>query len=162
MVNHVCDIVTELAPDDSGRPWKHPRLWTPEAIHQLVMDEVGEDLLFPRGYTVLLKLYKPNQLTAGGLILPDHEVNKVTTQCTIGKVLRMGYEAWRDPARFPYGYRATYGEWVLFRGSERQKIKVTTSEESLAIISDDRIHFASDTPEKVITAFELEHEWAAE
>jgi hypothetical protein len=86
--------------------WKSPFEWTEEEIHELVMEEVGEDTLFPRGYQVLIKLWMPpRELDDGcGLIRTDHMMRNERITTNIGRVLRMGsvqnrrakpYSVWR-------------------------------------------------------------------
>jgi hypothetical protein len=147
----------EYAPDDSGRKWKHPYLWTPAEIHDLVMEEVGEDQTFARGYEILVKLWMPpKSVTIGNVTteLTDKEVHEKMQQCRIGKVLRMGRECFTDRNRFPFGPRVTYGEWATFRGVERDKYK--KGEIMLASVHDDRFVLSDSNPNTLQTSFDLE------
>jgi len=152
------ELYSSFAPDDSFNEWKHPKDWTKEEINKLVMDEIGVDETFPRGYHLLVKLWQPAAATEVGLLRGDHLIKKGTIQCTIGKVLRMGADAFTDAHRFPSGPLVTYGEWGIFRGSERQQIG--KAEKRLALIHDDRFIATDTNPDSLITSFELEHEWA--
>ena len=147
-----------FAPDDSGFEWKHPELWTPKEIHELVMSEVGVDETYPRGFQILIKLWTPSKIMPNGLERTDHEIKKLMTMCTIGKILRFGRDAFTDPARFPSGPLVTYGEWGLFGISQRQQIG--KHDQRLALLSDDRFLATDTNPEDLQTAFEIEHEWA--
>jgi hypothetical protein len=147
-------------PDDSAVKWKQPFLWqkTPKLIHDLVMTEVGSDEISPRGFQVLIKLWTPPEQSELGWDNNDHYKRGQMQMATIGKVLRMGAEAFCDIGRFPLGPRITYGEWAIFRGTERQKIEVNGI--MLAFVNDDRFMGVAKDPTKVQTSFDLEHDWS--
>ncbi len=110
--------------------WRSPFEWTEEEIHDLVMEEVGEDTLFPRGYQVLIKLWMPpRELDDGcGLIRTDHMMRNERITTNIGRVLRMGSEAFREQRRF------------------------------LAHLNDDRFIAMTSDPSNKKTTFDLEYE----
>lgn len=146
----------KYAPDDTGREWKHPLLWTHEDIHQLVMDEIGCDEIAVRGFNVLVKLWEPERKTSSGTMLSEVERRKEMQQCRIGKVLRMGIECFTDRARFPFGHRITYGEWASFRGIERDKYQKNGI--MLAGVHDDRFIISDKNPQTLQTSFDLERD----
>lgn len=150
----------DYCPDDSGIKWKQPLVWQkePKLIHGLVMAEVGSDDISPRGFQVLIKLWTPEKVDELGWDNNDHFMRSQMQMATIGKVLRMGAEAFTDPVRFPLGPRVTYGEWAIFRGTERQKIEVNGT--MLAFVNDDRFMGVAVDPAKVQTSFDLEHDWS--
>lgn len=150
--------VQQHSPDDKMTAWKEPNMWSLAEIEKLVMDEVGCDLIVPRGYNVLVSLWVPPEMDDHGLHLTDHAVKKGTIQSTLGKIIRMGADAFTDRARFPSGPTVTYGEWGIFRGSERQPIGINGKR--LALIHDDRFIAATGDPNSLQTSFELEFEWA--
>ncbi len=135
-MDEVNALIKRLADDQEEQEgFKNPFLWTEDEIHDLVMREVGVDILYPRGFQVLVKIWTPSTKYDSGLDRPEHErrAQRITTR--VGKVLRMGREAFRDPGRFPLGPRATYGEWMLFRSLERELIQVNNV--FLANLNDD-------------------------
>jgi hypothetical protein len=146
----------KYAPDDTGREWKHPLLWTHEEIHQQVVDEIGCDDIAVRGFNVLVKLWLPDEMTSSGTKRSEVERRKEMQMCRIGKVLRMGMEAFTDRARFPFGHRITYGEWATFRGMEKDKYQKNGI--MLAAIHDDRFIISDKNPETLQTAFDLERD----
>lgn len=155
-------IISDYAPDDSFTKWKHAAYWTPEEIHQLVMDEIGEDTYFPRGFQVYVKLYAPlNELMDQdpySLKMPEHEKNNNITQTRIGKILRMGGDAFTDLSRFPSGPLVTYGEYGIWRLGSRDMQVVNGIK--VACIDDDRFLSSTTNPVNLKTAFSLETEWA--
>ncbi len=134
----------------------HPDQWTPEEVHNLVMREVGVDILYPRGFEILVKLWMPPEEDGTGIASTDHSRRNERITTRVGRILRMGPEAFRDPARFPAGPRATYNEWIIFRSMERDLIRV--NDHYLAHIHDDRIRLMVTHPELVQTTFDLEYE----
>ncbi len=137
-------------------PWKSPFEWTDEEIHELVISHVGKDILFPRGYLVLIKLWMPPSEYESGLVRTDHIQRNERISTTIGCVLRIGSDAFREPRRFPGGPTVTFGEWGIFRSSERQLIQV--GEHYLALLNDDRFVGVTTEPSDVKTTFDLEYE----
>jgi hypothetical protein len=144
------------APDDSGREWVNPWLWTPNEVHDLVMENVGIDETFVRGYQILIKLWHPGEKMSNGFYNTPQKVRDIMQRCMIGKILRMGKECFTDKARFPAGPRFTYGEWAVFRGVERQKAEKTGI--MLASVHDDRFIMADDNPDTLVTTLELERD----
>lgn len=144
--------------EKNKKRWKSPFEWTEEEIHDLVMQEVGEDTLFPRGYQVLIKLWMPpRELDNGsGLIRTDHMMRNERITTNIGRVLRMGSSAFREQRRFPDGPTVTFGEWVVFRTGERNLIQC--GEHFLANLNDDRFLAMTTDPSNKKTTFDLEFE----
>ena len=148
------------APDDSGRLWKPPHQWTHDEINELVLNEIGRDDIFARGYNILLKLWFPPESDENGLVQSDHAIRNSAVETTVGKILRMGRSAFGNPSRFPDGPLGTYGEWVMFRTGQRQIFEVNGIR--LAHIADDRILGPVDDPEHVITGIQMEFDWAGQ
>ena len=136
--------------------FKDPFDWTSEEIHELVMQEIGQDTVFPRGYQVLIKLWMPSSTLESGLELTDHMQRNERITTTIGKVLRMGSEAFREVRRFPGGPTITFGEWGIFRSSERQLVQCGAH--YLAFLNDDRFVGVTTNPAELKTTFDLEYE----
>ena len=156
-IDEVNALIKRIGDEQEKRDgWRNPFLWTEQEIHELVMKEVGIDCLFPRGYEVLVKIWHPAKDYESGLTRSDHTVRSEGLTTRVGKILRMGPEAFKDPMRFPAGPRATYGEWMLFRTLERELIEV--NDIRLANLRDDRFTMMTTEPDKVKTTFDLEYE----
>lgn len=133
-----------------------PFSWTEEEIHALVMEHVGVDIVKPRGFQVLVKIWMPDEMYKSGLARTDQIRRNERITSTVGLVLRMGNEAFTDPARFPCGARVTFNEWAIFRSTERQLIQANGH--YLAFINDDRFVAVTTDPENIQTTFDLEYE----
>ncbi len=138
--------------------WKHPKLWTEGEIQSLVKDTLGVDETFPRGYQLLILLWRPSEQDANGLYTTDQEIKNTTQSTMIGQVLRMGDDAFQDQHRFPSGPLVTYGEWAVFRGSERQRIRKNGHD--LAFVNDDRFLGIDTNPATLQTHFDLQFEFS--
>lgn len=158
-----------IAPDDTGKTWKAPFVWTsnkaydqwsPHEIKNLVIENVGVDVLFARGYYILGLLYSPPEVDDLGLHETGHGLRNRSIETTIAKVLRMGDCAFKDRVRFPTGPTVTYGEWAIFRGGQRQINEVNGKQ--IAFITDDRFVGVCDDPTKVSTGSSLEAGWAGQ
>lgn len=135
-------------------------IWTEDKIHDLVMECVGVDEVFPRGYQLLILLWSPPEVDANGLSMTDMEIKNTVSSTMVGKVLRMGEDAFCDPVRFPSGPLVTYGEWGIFRGSERQRIRKNGKD--LAFITDDRFLGVDENPNTLQTHFDLQFEFSGQ
>lgn len=139
------------------RTWRHPwHDWTEEEIHAHAMREVGSDDLDPRGFYVLVKLWNPPERDKNGILLPDHVRYKDMITSTVGKVIRMGNDAFRDEGRFPSGPLITIGEWGVFRNLDRQM--VATNGTRMAFMHDDRFVCVTRKPQALQSTFDLEYE----
>jgi hypothetical protein len=120
------------------------------------MDEVGKDIIFPRGFQILVKIHMPGETFKSGLLRSDHSRRNDRITAAVGKILRMGPEAFMGSSKFPMGQRCTYNEWMIFRAQERQLVCV--NETFLALINDDRFIAMTTEPDEIQTTFDLEYE----
>jgi hypothetical protein len=139
-----------------AKKWIEPKKWTEEQVHSLVMDEVGIDILFPVGFELLVKLWMPPEDDGSGILSTDHGRRNERIMTRVGKIIRMGPEAFKDISRFPMGPRATYGDWIIFRSMERDLIRI--GEHDLAHLHDDRVRLITTAPDLIKTSFDLEYE----
>lgn len=149
-----------LAPDDSGLNWKPIQEWTEEEIHNLVIEHVGRDETFARGYSILIMLWSPPKVDEYGLEYTEQSLRNKSIESTMGLILRMGADAFTDGARFPSGPLVTYGEWGIFRGGQRQVMEVDGKK--IAFVTDDRFIGVTLNPTKITTGIQLEHDWAGQ
>jgi hypothetical protein len=120
--------------------WKSPFEWTDGEVKNLVVKEVGHDILFPVGFRVLLKLWVAPEKD-GSVYIPETIRNNEVG--VTGMVLGMGGDAFRNPNIFPSGPWCSYGDWVIFRPYEDQKVKIYR-QHVLTYITDERIMSLAD------------------
>lgn len=134
--------------------WKSPFEWKDSEVHNLVMEEVGEDIMFATGCKILLKLWVPSD-KKNGYYIP--ETMRSNDMSVVGKIIGLGGDAFTDPYRFPSGAPATYGEWVVFRPYEDQKMKVNGH--LVTFVNDDRIQSFTTNPSNVQSMLKLEESY---
>lgn len=151
--------IAPYAPDDSGYKWDSPDRWSARRIHFHVIKHLGQDVVFPRGYEVLVKLWEPPEQTAAGIYTSETGNRELSYRGRCGLVLRMGAECCIKSSRFPIGSRFTYGEWVLF--SMHHKEHIFINGHTLTNIRDDQIQAVTRNPELVITTVNMFDELGA-
>jgi co-chaperonin GroES (HSP10) len=94
-----------------------------------------------KGYKILLKTIELPEQTDSGLYIPETATGDYLTSPvgTIGIVIGIGPEAYKDPAQFPYGPRCKVGDLVDFSAYEKEKR--IYGGHKCHIINDDRINF---------------------
>ena len=147
-------VFYEFDPLEEGL--RSPFAWTKEEIHAHAESILGKDTFFPTGYHILIKLWMPPKVDEFGLESSDHSLKKKMITGTVGQVIRMGRQAFRDAKRFPTGPLATYGQWAVFKEHARQVFEV--NEHRIATIHDDRFVGITTDPNDFKSAFDLTFE----
>lgn len=114
--------------------------------NDLIEKEVGAPVPTPCGPYVLLKIFKRDEQTKSGLLIPPSVLEQEKYQNRVGKVLAMGNEAY-DPARFKFGPRCEIGDWVIYRRYEIALLTVNGIE--LGFLFDDKICLTIDSPDQL-------------
>lgn len=98
----------------------------------------------PRGYRILIAIPEISVKTEGGVYIPDKIRNAEETASLIGVVLKVGPEAYSDPARFPAGPWCKEGDFVIFRSYSGTRFKVHGKE--FRLINDDTVEAVVEDP----------------
>jgi chaperonin GroES len=98
----------------------------------------------PVGYKLLIAIPEVSEKTDGGVYMPDTLKQAEETASIIGFVLKLGKEAYSDPAKFPEGPWCKEGDFVIFRSYSGTRFKVMGKE--FRIINDDTIEGVVDDP----------------
>lgn len=93
--------------------------------------------LKPVGFKVLIALLAAEDITKGGIIIPDNPKERETTASIIGNVLAMGPLAYMDQDKFPQGPWCKVSDWVLFKSYSGIRLKIKDQE--LRLINDDTV-----------------------
>lgn len=108
----------------------------------------GDDLLAklpePKGYRILIAVPEITEKTDGGVIIPDERRNAEETASVVGYVIRVGEDAYKDPARFPNGPWCKEGDFVIFRSYSGTRFKVKGRE--FRLINDDTVEATVQDP----------------
>jgi co-chaperonin GroES (HSP10) len=98
----------------------------------------------PVGYNLLIAIPKISEKTDGGVYMPDNLKSAEETASIIGFVLKIGKEAYSDPARFPHGPWCKEGDFIIFRSYSGTRFKVMGEE--FRIINDDTVEGVVEDP----------------
>ena len=98
----------------------------------------------PVGYKLLIAIPKISEKTDGGVYMPDNLKSAEETASIIGFVLKIGKEAYSDPARFPHGPWCKEGDFIIFRSYSGTRFKVMGEE--FRIINDDTVEGVVEDP----------------
>lgn len=137
--------------------WRDPLSWSEEEINAHVEKTIGEDVLFPDRFYILVKLWIPPEVDdETGMTMTDHARYKPMISACVGQILRFGEDSFSEQQLFPKGHPYTYGEWVCFRSLDRQLFEVNRNR--IAQIRDDKIVGFTNKPHRIKTSFDLEYE----
>ena len=109
-----------------------------------VKDDLHAKLPEPTGYRLLIALPEIDEMTQGGVIMPDGLVKDESTASIIGFVLKIGPDAYSDKERFPNGAWCKEGDFVIFRSYSGTRFKVAGKE--FRLINDDTVEGVVDDP----------------
>lgn len=132
---------------------KNTRLWTKEEVNELILKEVGCNVIWPTTYHVLIKTYlESDKIDLGGGNYIDRPVeHQLQGQWSsrVGKLIGWGPDAFSDPHRFPSGPPANIGDWVMYRRLENSPFGIVST--PCSFVLDDKVMALTDDPEKVDT-----------
>lgn len=98
----------------------------------------------PVGYKILIAVPEINDKTDGGVYMPDNLKHAEETASIIGFVIKIGAEAYSDPAKFPDGPWCKEGDFIIFRSYSGTRFKVLGKE--FRIINDDTVEAVVEDP----------------
>ena len=98
----------------------------------------------PVGYKLLIAIPEVSEKTDGGVFMPDNLKSAEETASIIGYVLKVGKEAYSDPAKFPDGPWCKDGDFIIFRSYSGTRFKVMGKE--FRIINDDTVEAVVEDP----------------
>lgn len=104
----------------------------------------------PKGYKLLIALPEFEEVTDGGVYLPDQVRNSESIATIVGFVLKMGTMAYQDAAKFPDGPWCKEGDWVVFRAYSGTRIKIHGRE--FRLINDDTVEAVVEDPRGIARA----------
>ena len=108
--------------------------------------DVEEINIDPKGWTILVKPYKMDEMTEAGIIIPDQTRQDYDLAEMISLVIELGPDAYQDKEKFPNGPRCKKGDFVICAPYQGQVLKFKTF--SLKLINDDQVLATVDDPEK--------------
>ena len=115
------------------------------SAEKLELDEdTTRKLPEPQGYKLLIAIPKLEEITSGGVIIPDKLKGMEQTASIIGLVIAMGKAAYKDADKFPDGPYCKEGDFVIFRSYSGTRFKLRGEE--FRLINDDTVEAVVDDP----------------
>jgi co-chaperonin GroES (HSP10) len=105
----------------------------------------------PVGYRLLIALPEVENVTKGGIHIPDKLVDREKVASVVGLVVSMGDLCYKDTDKFPSGPWCKEGDYVIFRSYSGTRLKVGAQE--FRVINDDTVEAVVDDPRKIVRAF---------
>ena len=133
--------------------YNNTRIWTKEEVNELILKEVGFNILWPTTYHVLIKTHLESDtidLGAGYSInAPAEHQAQGQWSSRIGKLIAWGADAFSDPHRFPSGPPANIGDWVMYRRLENSPLGIAGT--PCSFVLDDKVMGITIDPDKIDT-----------
>jgi co-chaperonin GroES (HSP10) len=104
----------------------------------------------PSGYRILCAVPEIEEKTAGGILKADITKHYEELLATTLFVLKVGPDAYKDPARFPNGPWCKEGDFVVVRPHSGTRLKIHGRE--FRIINDDSVEAVVDDPRGIARA----------
>ena len=101
-------------------------------------------LPWPSGHKLLIALPQVEEKTDGGVYRPESLIKAEETASILGFVLKLGPDAYKDPARFPTGPWCKVGDMIIFRPYSGTRLNIHGQE--FRIINDDTVDGVVDDP----------------
>ncbi len=105
------------------------------------------------GYYILIRPTSVKEKTKGGIILPDSTKEDIAYLTTVGKVLRIGKDAYIDTNRYPNGPWCKEGDYVCYGKHSGQKFFYKGIR--LLLLMDDQISMVVDNPKELDPTYNL-------
>lgn len=105
------------------------------------------------GYHLLIRPVSVKKETKGGIILPDSTRDDIAYLTTVGKVLAVGKDAYKDNDRYPNGPWCKEGDYVCYGKHSGQKFFYKGIR--LILLLDDQISMIVDDPKELDPTYNL-------
>lgn len=132
---------------------KNDRVWNKDEVNELILKEVGHNVIWPTTYHVLIKTYlESDEIDLGGGYKMDRSTeHKAQGQYSsrVGKLLAWGPDAFSDPHRFPSGPPANIGDWIMYRRLENSPFGIVST--PCSFVLDDKVMALTEDPTKIDT-----------
>ena len=95
-----------------------------------------EKLPEPTGFKLLIALV-PVQQKIGSILIPDQHKDRESLATIVGKVVKMGPDAYLDASKFPSGPWCKVDDFVMFRSYSGTRMKV--DDVQFVLVNDDTV-----------------------
>lgn len=98
----------------------------------------------PAGYKILIAIPEIEEKTEGGILKPTELLDREQVASTVGFVLKLGPDAYKDEKKFPSGPYCKEGDFILMRSYSGTRIKIHKKE--FRLINDDSVEAVVEDP----------------
>lgn len=107
-------------------------------------------LVQPKGYRLLVVVHKTAEKTEGGIIKPDELRAREDHAQTIGYVVALGPDCFKDEKRWPSGQPlCREGDYVMFRAYAGTRFRLEGSDNEYRLLNDDAVEAVVMNPDRV-------------
>ena len=103
----------------------------------------------PTGWRILILPYVLPDTTKGGVLISDETRERNQLATTVGYVVSLGPDAYKDEGKFPDGAWCKEGDWVMFGRYAGSRFKIDGAEPRL--LNDDEILAVINNPEDILS-----------
>jgi co-chaperonin GroES (HSP10) len=107
----------------------------------------------PTGYRILIVPYSQPSITRGGIQLAESTLKTEEIATTIGYVVSLGPDAYKDPEKYPEGPWCSKGDYVMFGRYAGARIVMAGENKDdlpLRLLNDDEILATIKNPEDFV------------
>ena len=112
-----------------------------------------DKLPVPTGYRMLVVPYTQPGKTRGGILLAESTLKVEELATTIGFVIALGPDCYKDPVKYPMGPWCEKGDYVLFGRYAGARIMMQGEKDDnlpLRLLNDDEVLAKIDNPEDFV------------
>jgi co-chaperonin GroES (HSP10) len=113
-------------------------------------EELEAQIPRPVGYRLLILLPNVEEAFESGIVKAESTKHEEYVLSTVGAVIDMGEQAYKDRDRFPTGPWCKIGDYVMFRANTGTRFKVNNQEYRL--MNDDSIEAVVEQPSAITRA----------
>lgn len=120
----------------------------PKTSSQIIEEQTSK-LPKPTGYRILVLPRTLPPKTRGGIYLAEKTIEQEHLAATVGYVVAIGPDAYKDAAKFPEGAWCKEGDYILFNRYAGARISMLTDDNgeiNFRILNDDEIIAVIDDP----------------
>ena len=131
-----------VARSDSHWSNRNKRSWTPQEVEEFIKSNCeGADPMRPVGKQILLRDVSKDEVTAGGIIIPQYTLDDMNRDCNVALILDFGPDAYQDLELFPTGPYCRRGDFVFYHIYERRRAlhKINGKDVKVFITYDDKV-----------------------
>jgi len=146
---------SKVVPDIVMRPNRATQSTKKESTREDRAESQLHKLPVPTGYRMLVVPYTQPGKTRGGILLSDSTLKIEELATTIGYVIALGADCYKDEAKYPMGPWCKKGDYILFGRYAGARIMMQGEGDDndnlpLRLLNDDEVLAKIDNPEDFV------------